>query len=329
MNVSDGAEPSEPPSPELEMLLGDDWEAVDALLTGDDSGPLAVCSAPFGGRKQVLEHAADEIGTDILELGPDAASETVADALDTGPAVIDGCQHLYERRIGGFEPLNDVLRKLAEPEWPVVLGWNRYAWAYLVRVCGLDRAIPSHATVGPVAAEELSELLLARYDVPEFTVEETSDEGWVSVRRYGVSLAGRTLSLPVPVPTVGPFRTSDGDDPEPVDVAFERLASVSDGNLGVATALWKAQTGETHRPSDIVAAGTDLALDREAAFCLRIVLSKERVERAELDRIVDEPERLVGRLARAGLVRTAGETITLEPAAVPTAVSETERRRFH
>lgn len=47
-------------------LLGDDMGAVERALTGQSPGPLAVCSPPFGGRKRVLEQAADRLGTDLL-----------------------------------------------------------------------------------------------------------------------------------------------------------------------------------------------------------------------------------------------------------------------
>lgn len=77
-----------------------------------------------------------------------------------------------------------------------------------------------------------------------------------------------------------------------------------------------------------MASGTDLNLDREEAFCLRIVLLKERVERAELTRIVRDTERVLGRLLRDGVVTTADGVVRLEPAAVPTAITEAERGRL-
>ncbi|ACM56582.1 hypothetical protein [Halorubrum lacusprofundi] len=53
--------------------------------------------------------------------------------------MIEDCQHLYERRIGGFEALSAFLDELANADVTVVTGWNRYAWVYLAAVQALDR----------------------------------------------------------------------------------------------------------------------------------------------------------------------------------------------
>ncbi|MFC6990250.1 hypothetical protein ACFQJD_18910 [Haloplanus sp. GCM10025708] len=83
------------------------------------------------------------------------------------------------------------------------------------------------------------------------------------------------------------------------------------------------------RPSDVGATGTDLSFDREEAFCLRIVLSKERVERAELAAVVDaDLDRVLPRFVREGVVTVSDGVVALDPAAVPTAATATERRRF-
>jgi len=73
---------------------------------------------------------------------------------------------------------------------------------------------------------------------------------------------------------------------------------------------------------------SDRDLSREEAFCLRIVLAKERVDRAQLADIVDELDRVLGRLARDGLVTVEDGIVELVPTAVPTAVATTERGRI-
>jgi len=58
--------------------------------------------------------------------------------------VIEDCQHLYERRIGGFEALSAFLDELANADVTVVTGWNRYAWVYLAAVQALDPGVSRH-----------------------------------------------------------------------------------------------------------------------------------------------------------------------------------------
>jgi len=67
----------------------------------------------------------------------------------TGPVVIEDCQHLYERRIGGFEALSAFLDELANADVTVVTGWNRYAWVYLAAVQALDRGFSSPLRSSP------------------------------------------------------------------------------------------------------------------------------------------------------------------------------------
>lgn len=309
-------------------LLGDDMEAFERVLTAQSPGPLAVVSPPFGGRERVLEHAADRLGTDLLSLDPGDDVEPLLSALGDGPVVIDGCQHLYEHRIGGFEPLKAVLRAVTECGELVVTGWNTYAWTYLARVQGIDRTFAVRVGIEPAAAADLAALVLERYDeMPAFAPDQADSGGLVAIRPYEIDWRGHRLSVPVPVPNRATVTATLKDGKvDPKDVVFERLAAVSKGNIGVATAIWEASRREELRPSDIVASVTDLDLDREEAFCLRLLLMKERIERAELTRIVDGSERVLGRLIRDGVVSSADGVVQLEPAAVPTAITATERR---
>ena len=99
--------------------------------------------------------------------------------------------------------------------------------------------------------------------------------------------------------------------------------------IGVATAVWDSLPGPERRPGDVTVRGADLEADREEAFCLRIVLSKERVERTELAEAVgDRLDRVLGRLRREGVLAVEDGMVRLEPAAVPAVAAATERRRI-
>jgi len=330
MTAADGGTP--PPRErdvDAATLLGDDHEAFERFLAGEEPGPLAVVGAPYAGRATVLDAAADRLGADRRTLDP--GDGLAMPGADDGPLVVGGCQHLYERRVGGFDRFDPVLDALPGAGARVVTGWNRYAWAYLSAVRNVDREFPTVVEVGPVATERIAELVLARYDdLPTFVSDETVDTGLLTFGRRSVGLGGRSVSVPVPrlnagrLPGVGP----DGD-PDPRDVVFERLGAVSGGNVGVATAIWESWAGTELRPGDVVASGGELDIDRDEAFCLRLVLANERIERRHLARAVgDRVDRVVGRLAREGLVADEGEVVSLEPAAVPAAAAATDRERI-
>jgi len=308
-------------------LLGDQYGAFDEFLSGGAAGPLAVVGPPFGGRDAVLEAAAERLGVTPVRLDPgDGSAELPKPGSE--PVVVDDCQHLYRGAIDGFEPVERFLGSLAGADAPVVTGWNRYAWGYLTAVRDIEGAFPARVDVGPVATEAIAERLLERYDeTPRFLPDDARTDGLVTTRRYSIEWRDRTVALPVPVPNpvaLGALR--GGTDPDPEDVVFERLAAVSDGNAGVATAIRESRRSGELRPSDVVAAGADVDLDHDEAFRLRIVLAKERVERAELAEILgDRPDRILGRLGREGLVTSEGNPVCLEPGAVPSVVTATDR----
>jgi len=330
--MTDGGPVDGVPDPDMDpsTLLGNDHDAFEAVLSGESPGPLAVVGAPFGGRGAVLEAAAERLGAERIRLAP---GDGPPDIPEPGgqPLVVEDCQHLYRRAIDGFEPVERFLGSLAGADAPIVTGWNRYAWAYLAAVRGVEGSFPARVDAGPVPTGEIAELFLERYgEMPRFVPEESAADGVVTTRRYSIGWRDRAVAVPVPVPNpVAIEALRGGDDPDPEDVVFERLGAVSGGNVGVATAIWESRRGGEVRPSDVVAAGADVDVDREEAFCLRIVLTKERVERAELAAIVgDGLDRILGRLAREGLVVTEGDVVCLEPAAVPSVVTATDRGRI-
>lgn len=297
----------------LSTLLGEDMEPFERAL--EAGGPLAVVGAPFAGREHALDQATADLGATRLQLGPEAAGDCLPATFDE-PFVIDDCHHLYARRVGGFDGLDAFVDRLARAEAQVVTSWNRYAYAYLAAVRALDDAFSTTVTVGPVDAERLADLLLSRYDEPPvFDVDADDNLGRT------VSIAG--IEFPLPFGDIG------GNDVDPQDIVFERLAAVSEGNVGVATAIWEAGHSREIRPSDIAMPVSDLDLDREAAFCLRVILAKERVTRAELAAVVGaDVDRILGRLVRAGIIERDAGIVQLRPTAVTRATAATEERRI-
>jgi hypothetical protein len=326
-------------------------ETVDAVV-GEGRGPLAVVGSPFAGRRTVLDHVAARLAATRVHVGPtgpnvaggvgerlaahpeatvdrrvltgpdaDDPAGAVSAAIAEGPTVVSGCHHLYTRRVGGFDHLETLMDAVAGAESTVVTGWNRYAWAYLAAVRDLDRTLPDRVEVGALDAAALSERLLARHeDAPAF---ERDDGSRGLFTRRQVSVAG--FDVPLPALDRAALAARRGDHPDARQVVFERLAAVSGGNVGVATALWERARGSEVRPSDVPDVGQP-TLDRETAFCLRVILASERVHRSDLTAVVgDNTERALGRLRRSDLVAVDGDWVSLLPAGVPTAVAETER----
>lgn len=310
----------------LSALLGDDEEPFEQAVESRTAGPIAVVGNPFGGRETVLGRAADRLDARHVRFGPDTDAVDAVDALAGGPVVVEGCHHLYTRSVGGFRPLSRFLDALAETETTVVTGWNRFAWSYLDAVRDIERVVPTHVETGRLSGEEIAALVEANAtERPTFRRDET-DESPLTVRRREMTVADRTVSVPVPALDRKAIVARRTEDLDPKTATFERLAAVSGGNPGTALAIWVRCVDDEIRPTDVEAPVFDGDLDREAAFCLRLLLSTERVDRVTLaDRIGPRTPRLLGQFARAGLATSEDGTVRLQPAGVPAAIAVTER----
>ncbi|MFD1588231.1 hypothetical protein ACFR9U_14715 [Halorientalis brevis] len=318
------------PDVDVSTLLGADHEAFEAALSGEEGGPVAVVGDPFSGRRSVLDRAVRELDATRVSLDPGDGVDRIRPRINRGPVVIEDCHHLYERRIGGFEELSAFLDELVGVDATVVTGWNRYAWAYLESMQDLDREFPVTVEIHPLSADRIAELVLDRYDeMPTFVADDSERSGMVVTTRHEIGWRDWSVSVPVPTLSPGAVKSlfSDGNL-DPKDVTFGRLAAVSNGNLGVATAILETRHGSEVRPSDIAVPTSGRDMDREEAFCLRIVLAKERVDREQLTGIVDGLDRVLRRLARDGLVTVEDDIVELVPAAVPAAAPAIERGKI-
>lgn len=307
--------------PDAATLLGDDAAAFDRALA-DPSGSVAVVGPPYAGREHVLDAAADRFGTRRRSLGTDDSD------LRDPPVVVDGCHHLYQRTVGGFDRLDAFRDRLAGADGPVVTGWTTHAWDYLATTRGLDREFSTCVRLAPLDAATLGEALVD--EMTRFEPDGPDEGGLFAVRRHEVTWRGRRLSVPVPtVDRAHLAATLHDTDPEPRDVTLSRLAQVSGGNLGVAAALWDRVGDGPVRPSDVPAPAADHDLDDDEAFLLRILLAKERASRRELAAVVGETaDRVVARLARAGSVTAEEGAVALDPTGVPLATAAVERRQL-
>jgi hypothetical protein len=305
--------------------LLDDAEAFETALDAS-AGPIAVVGEPFAGRRRLLDHAEQALDATRTRFEPSADGETLRDDLGDGPLIIDDCQHLYDRRIGGFEPLTAFLDALAGRSAPVVTGWNAYAWSYLDAVRDVEDVFADRFSVRELPREELASVVRSASSpsLPTFRHDERDDV--ITMRER--SVRGGNLTVPVPVVDRDRLRAIFETTDDPETAVFERLTSASDGNPGVALALWeRSQRNGEIRPSDIDPPAIDL--DHAGAFLLRIVLSEGVVDTATLtERFGPRGRRALGRLDRAGIVTRTEGSVRLEPAGVPAAAALTERRRL-
>lgn len=316
------------PALDLETLGVDAAAGYEAFETAldDRTGTVAVVAGPYAGRETVLEVAATRTDAERVALAP---GDDPPDVPEAGVLVVEGCHHLFERRVGGFDRLDAFVRDVAATDALVVTGWNRYAWGFLSLARDADRAFDTELALPGVEAAGLA-ALVDREGTPATPVTDTTASIPLFERRE-TTVGVRDRAMTVPYPWVNPaYLVARQADEDPETAVFERLEAVANGNPGVALAVWERSVREdgTVSPADIANPVESPELTDCEAFCLRIVLSKGRVDREELAWVADADAASFRSLARQGFVERTNGGVRLRPEAVPRAVAVTERRRL-
>lgn len=282
-------------------------EAVDSVREAIDRGDnVAVVSDPYGGRNAVADEAEEyTLGVERVSFSSVAEADGYEMSFGGQVCVVEGCRYLYTRRVDGFAPVKSFLQTVVESDATFVTTWNSYAWSYAAQATEVDD-IFDDVRVPSLSSAEIAELLSSDYDISEFLTdyeEVTADES--------PSLRERL-----------PFERLRFGIEEASDNVFEKISGMSRGNPGVARAVFESRSWQTD--------DEPLDLSYDDAFALYVVVSKERVSRDVLRRVVspDSLETSLRKLSDSGVVGFDGDKVVLRPQRFADAVSYLERRRL-
>lgn len=307
-------------------------DAVSAF--GEGARPhVAVVGDPFGGRETLLDHAASLL-EDSTRIEISGLVDSPVELPDADAVVVDNCQYLYTRGIDGFGPLEAFADALVDGDQLFVTGWNRHAWDYLAAVRNVDELFTVIVEVPSLSSEGVEAMLLDSHDgpVPEFAAEEQDRAATPGDDGRAVSLPGGG-SLSLPEVSLSRLRDELGDDTpaERRTRVFETIATQSNGNPGVARALWgRAVVDDSVSPGRVRDAVPEVTLTDDEAFTLAVVLANEELRRDRLRAIVGNRRyrRSLRRLRHQGLVTATDTAVTIRPLAVPSATAFLRRRRL-
>ncbi len=295
----------------------------------ETDGGIAVTGAPFAGRNLLLDHidqTHDVVGR--MSLSPGAGFDDIQ-LPESGTVLVEDAHHLYNREIGGFEPLERFIEQAAATDAHVIASWNRFAWDYLVQTHDLQRTFPTAIDAPSFSADQLA-ALIDRLDDRTIVFRddrELNDQALV-VDTHEAAIGGRTVTVPFPTingEAIRSWRKSD----DPIEEAiFDRIASRSDGNIGVAVALWDHSVDDGTISFGNLLSPPDTVLGDDEAVLLNRLIAKERMDRGALKREIDPLEPALETLERQTILRTAGDVVGLEPMAVPAVVDALKRRRL-
>jgi hypothetical protein len=328
-------------SPELfgfEEILKNIEEAIEK----PDSVPrsnIAIIAEPFSGRSKLLYKiselcrereskiffsrlVSDENFLHILEKSGDIV-------------LVDNCQLLYSRKIGGFEKLDLFLNTVASSKKLFIITWNQFSWNYLRFVYPLESIFAVRIELPRLGLEDLKKMVMATCEWQmTFTEDEkTKKEERLGLTEFPVDIGPFKRTFRVPVPRIdysvlksrfpAKIGSSEQKDETPVeDTVFQQLKDASEGNPGVAKAIWKRSVPRaegTITPGDIIKPQYKIDLNYDQAFLLYIILCMECVNIEELKGIIDpnaNVNRFVHDLERTGLISVENELLSIMPEAL-------------
>lgn len=299
---------------------------------------IAIIAEPFSGRSELLYK--------ISELCLDRETKIFFNRLvnddnflqilkKSGDVVlVDNCQLLCSRRIGGFEKLDLFLNAIALSNKLYITTWNKFSWDYLRFIYPLESIFPVRVELPRLVAEELKSMVMANCEWKLTFAEDamTKKENWIESSEFPIVLKPLKKTIMVPIPRIdylalrSRFQAKTEsqkkeDETTMEDKIFQRLKDASQGNPGVAKAIWKKsipgaegaiRLDDIHKPEHKI----DMKYDQ--AFLLYIILCMECISIDELKEIDPNAnvDRLVQYLERADLISVENELLSIMPEAL-------------
>jgi hypothetical protein len=315
-------------------------KAIEAYYSGEKSN-IAVISEPFSGRTSLLYEVAEvyKESTTLHTLSCVLKEEGFLDKLDRSKDIVllDNCHFLYMRRIGGFEILERFLDFVVSSEKLFITTWNLFSWNYLRTIFGLESVFSTQLSPPKLSPEDLKKLILAQYDrKPVFADENMLAEDntmrhclQISKKNISIGFLNRSVEIPIIkakcdllLSTLAGKIKPKREEPEVSleDRIFERLREASEGNPGVAKAIWEqiAEPGNI-KPEGISKPQFKIDLNFDTSFVLYVILSAESITKSELEDIADtdlDMDQLLYNFARLGLISMNGELCKIKPEAL-------------
>jgi len=338
-----------PEIPEIPELIGfkDEITSIKAAIDSFEAGQtknIAIIAEPFGGRTALVN--------EIQRLYPQklttvSFSSTVKNAKEIIPLdqkkrimILDHCECLYMRKIDGFRILDEFLKSIISSNNMFITTWNIYSWNYLDAVLNISKFFSVLIQPPKLSPTELKECFLSRYDENEIKFVEDAAfqrEKLISFQSYPVVI--QHLKNPINIPSLkvnyDDLRAIFAKKEEKVsaqDMIFKKIHRISNGNPGVAKALWKKSLEyPTIKPSWVKDLSLSIDLDYNESFILAIILSVDMIKDSELSEIAGpdfKMDNILFRLMQQELITVNESFCSIRPEALRSIVDFLKKLRL-
>jgi len=285
----------------------------------DTPSHIAIIAEPMGGRTTIVAEIRRLYGDRVYYLPLEFVIKQDAlpdfTCLVNDIILIDNCQFLTTRVIGGFDVLDTFLRMQITSKKIFITTWNAHSWQYLSSVMSIDAYFPTIVALSKIDTPVLKQIILTRHKSGEIRfLDEGSAERSIffSVIHRTVRLPFTSTEISVPWIKLNFFVMRSGLSRKKrvqisiEDIIFEKINRISDGNTGVAILLWDTSLKDnTISLSAITENSYSISLDTNESFILSVILSMESLHAKDLSAIAAgemDIERVLYRLVQQDLV---------------------------
>lgn len=257
---------------------------------------VAIIGLPYSGKSTLISAVHDVYASDVylVEYGSQITSKRdLLDYRSSKPVfLMDGCQHLFSRHIGGFSALDDFLTEVVTSSSLFITTWNLYAWNYLRRIREVERIFPRTILIPPLSDTGMRQCILQEYTDAELQFiggVEVELPSIVQMRKHEVHLPFKKEPLMLPFPSFSfdrlAFRRRNHEEKlSDEEMVFRKITRMAEGNPGIGKAIWKKSFDyPTVNLKDYQPVRVNDPLIRKDAFILGViamtgVTSKEYLE---------------------------------------------------
>jgi len=212
---------------------------------------VAIIGLPYSGKSTLISALHDAYANDTYRVEYGSRITRKRELLDyrsNKPIfLMDGCQYLFSRNIGGFSVLDDFLDEVATSSSLFITTWNLYAWNYLRRVREVERIFPKTILLPPLSDREMRACILKEYTDAELQFiggVEVELPSFVRIEWSDLHLPFKNEPLKVPVPKFSidrlAFRRRHREETlSDEELVFRKITMMAEGNPGVGKAIWK------------------------------------------------------------------------------------------
>lgn len=307
-----------------------------------DSAPrpnIAIIAEPFSGRSALLHKISERCQAREFTIifNHLTSDENLLHGIEKSKDIVlvDNCQLLFSRKIGGFEMLDLFLDTAASSDKLFITTWNQFSWNYLRFLYPLESIFSTRIELPRLGPEELKKMIMGNCEWQmTFAEEEQSNKRkLLEFLEYSIDLHFFKRNFKVQIPKVnysvlksnflGKKGHSEPENKTSVeDKVFQHLKDASEGNPGVAKEIWRRSIhrGEgAIKPGDITKPQYKIDLNFDEAFLLYVILCMECVSVEELKDITNHNanvNRLAQDLKKIGLISVESELLSIMPEAL-------------